>query len=467
MSARQSRPPSQVIFGLFTVALLSACTSEPPRGTGSPPPTAQRAIPTALASATAGPSPPADLPNILLIIADDFGLDASPCYAVGSDQPNMPNLQALCDSGLVFDNVWANPSCSPTRATILTGRYGFRTRVMAAGDVLQDTDSIQDVLTRGVPVPYPNAVIGKWHLAGDGRPDPNHPALFGIQHFAGFLKAAVPDYSDWQLTEDGVQSEVRQYITSVLTDKAIAWVDQQRSPWFLWLAYNAPHGPYHLPPEGLYSRAGLTGTATDIEQHPRDYFYAAAEALDAEMGRLFASLAPDVRANTVVVFLGDNGSPPEVVQAPVTMARAKFTVYEGGVHVPLVIAGRGVTRAGQREDALVNGVDLFATIGQLAGASEAVMHDSVSFKDALTEPGFNARDHLYTEYRDTDRGGSWAVRDRQYKLIKFDGGREELYDLEADPWEQTDLISTSVPEDLKAVVSGLESYRAQILREQP
>jgi arylsulfatase B len=467
MSARQSRRPSQLIVGLFTAALLSACTSEPPRGTGSPPPTAQRAIPTALASAAAGPSVPTDLPNILLIIADDFGLDASPCYAVGSDKPNMPNLQALCDSGLVFDNVWANPSCSPTRATILTGRYGFRTRVLAAGDLLEDTESIQDLLTSGVPVPYPNAVIGKWHLAGDGRPEANHPALFGIQHFAGFLKAAVPDYSDWQLTEDGVQSEVRQYTTTVLTDKAVAWIGQQRSPWFLWLAYNAPHGPYHLPPEGLYSRAGLTGTATDIEQHPRDYYYAAAEALDTEMGRILASLPPDVRANTVVLFLGDNGSPADVVQAPVTAARAKFTVYEGGVHVPLVVAGRGVKRAGQREDALVNGVDLFATIAQLAGSPDAVMHDGVSFGDALTNSDFDGRDHIYTEYRDTDRGGSWAVRDRQYKLIKFDSGREELYDLEADSWEQTNLISTSVPETMKAVVSDLEDYRAQILQEQP
>jgi arylsulfatase A-like enzyme len=452
---------------LSMAALSTACASGPPPGTGSPPAPPQSAAPGALASPTGVPSAPTDLPNILLIIADDFGLDASPCYAVGNDKPKMPNLQALCDSGLVFDNVWANPSCSPTRATILTGQYGFRTRVLAAGDILEDTESIQDLLTSGVPVPYPNAVIGKWHLAGDGRPDANHPALFGIQHFAGFLKAAVPDYSDWQLTEDGVQSEARQYITTVLTDKAIAWIGQQRSPWFLWLAYNAPHAPYHLPPSGLYSRAGLTGAATDIEQHPRNYYYAAAEALDAEMGRLLGSMAPDVLADTVVLFLGDNGSPPEVVQAPVTMARAKFTVYEGGIHVPLVVAGRGVTRRGQREDALVNGVDLFATIAQLAGGSAAVMHDGVSFRDALTESGFNGRDHIYTEYRDSDRGGSWAVRDRQYKLIKFESGREELYDLVADPWEQTNLISTSVPETMKAVVSDLENYRAQILQEQP
>lgn len=467
MSARQSRWPTGLIVGLFSAVLFIACTSGPPRGTASPAASAQLASPGEPATATSVPSVPTDLPNILLIIADDFGLDASPCYPVGSDKPIMPNLQALCDSGLVFDNVWVNPACSPTRATILTGRYGFRTRVLAAGDVLQDTPSIQDLLTSGAPVPYPNAVIGKWHLAGDNRPDVNHPALFGIEHYAGFLKFAVPDYSDWELTEDGVQSEVHQYITTVLTDKAIAWVGQQRSPWFLWLAYNAPHDPYHLPPSGLYSRPGLTGAATDIAKRPRDYYYAAAEALDAEMGRLLASMAPDARANTVVIFVGDNGTPSDVAQAPVPAGRAKFTVYEGGVHVPLVVAGRGVTRGGQREDALVNGVDLFATIAQLAGGSEAVIHDSVSFKDALTEPTFIGRDHIYTEYRDTERGASWAARDRQYKLIKVAGDREELYDLSADPWEQTNLISTSVPEALKAVVADLELYRAQVLQEQP
>lgn len=461
-----------IAVGLAAAALLTACTTASPSGTATATATQVAvttnvsASPSASASATSRPSPPSDAVNILLIIADDFGLDASPCYSVGRDKPKMPNLQALCDAGLVFDNVWVNPSCSPTRATILTGRYGFRTGVLAAGDILPDTDSIQDLLTTGLPYAYPEALFGKWHLAGDARPDPNHPALFGIEHFAGFLKAAVPDYSNWELTEDAVQSQEHQYITSFLTDKAIDWVGQQRSPWFLWLAYNAPHAPYHLPPAGLYSRTGLSGTAADIAQHPQGYYYAAAEALDAEMGRLLASMAPDVRANTVVIFVGDNGTPPEVVQGPVTMARAKFTVYEGGVHVPLVVAGRGVTRTGQREDALINGADLFATIAQLAGAPDTTVHDGVSFRDALADANFGGRDHLYTEYKDADRGASWAARDARYKLLEFEGGRRELYDLSTDPWEQANLIATSVPEALQPVVADLEAYRMQILQQQ-
>jgi arylsulfatase B len=459
--------------GLAAAVLLAACSSTAPTGIGPATPTQTAAttspspIPPATASASAAtrPTPPGELPNILVVIADDFGLDASPCYPFATDKPNMPNLQALCDAGLIFDDVWVNPSCSPTRATILSGRYGFRTGVLAAGDILHDTPSIQDLLTTGLPYAYPNAVLGKWHLAGDANPDPNHPALFGIEHFAGFLKAAVPDYSNWELTADGVQSQEHQYITSFLTDEAIAWVGEQRSPWFLWLAYNAPHAPYHLPPAGLYTRGGLSGAATDIAQHPQGYYYAAAEALDAEMGRLLGSMTPAVRANTIVIFVGDNGTPPEVVHAPVTMARAKFTVYEGGVHVPLVVAGKGVTRAGQREDALVNGVDLFATIAQLADAPDQTLHDGVSFRDALTDADFAGRDHLYTEYKDSDRGASWAVRDVRYKLLEFEGGRKELYDLRVDPWEQTNLIATAVPAALQPIVADLEGYRAQLLQQ--
>jgi arylsulfatase A-like enzyme len=469
-----SHSAGRIGIALAAAALLTACTSSPPTDTGAAPsgagsPTATSVVetsnPSASASAASRPTPPGTAPNILLIIADDFGLDSSPCYAVGTDKPAMPNLQALCDGGLVFDNVWVNPSCSPTRSTILTGRYGFRTGVLAAGDILRDTDSIQDLLTNDLPYAYPNAVLGKWHLAGDANPDPNHPALFGIQHFAGFLKAAVPDYSNWELTEDGVQSQNLQYITSFLTDKAIDWVGRQRSPWFLWLAYNAPHAPYHLPPAGLYSRTGLSGTAADIAQHPQGYYYAAAEALDAEIGRLLGTMPQDVRANTVVIFVGDNGTPPEVVQAPVTMARAKFTVYEGGVHVPLVVAGRGVTRTGQREDALINGVDLFATIAQLAGGADTSLHDGVSFMDALTNASFTGRDYVYTEYKDADRGASWAVRDRRYKLLEFEGGRKELYDLSTDPWERANLIAKPAPITLESIVADLEAYRAQLLKQ--
>ncbi len=392
-------------------------------------------------------------PNILLIIADDFGLDASPCHDIGAEKPAMPNLERLCREGLVFDNAWVSPMCSPTRATILTGQYGFRTGVLAAGQRLRPTESIQDLLTAGAG--YSNALIGKWHLTSD-------PALFGIQHYAAFLdhQGELPDYSNFEITEDGVKRQVTEYATTAFTDMAIEWVAQQRQPWFLWLAYNAPHDPLHVPPPSLHAH-DLPG-GDDVDENRRDYYFAAAEAMDKEMGRLLDSMDPQVREETVVIFVGDNGTAADVIQAPFGRRKAKRTVYQGGVSSPVVIAGAGVTRRGEREDALVNGTDLFATIAQIAGSPAASAHDSISFAQALVDPGFVGRTHAYAEYENREVS-LWAVRDVRYKLIGLSYKAPELYDLVTDPFERTDLAESGVPIELQPVVQDLESFRNQLL----
>jgi arylsulfatase A-like enzyme len=446
------------------VVLVSVAAGCQPSAVSSPlsPGPSERSEPAATASA-AGTALP-DRPNILLIIADDFGIDASPCYQVGLEKPNMPNLQSLCDEGLVFDSVWVNPQCTPSRATFLTGLYAFRTGVFAADEVLADHDSIFDLLATEVGYPYPNAVIGKWHIGGES-PDPNHPATFGVQHFFGSLSGFVEDYSDWTLTEDGQTSHTNGYATTVITDEAIEWVgDQGTAPWFLWLSFNAPHWYYHLPPTGLHHHAGLSGRQADIDAHPRAYFLAMAEALDTEMGRLLDSLAPEVRANTTILFAGDNGTESDVVQAPFDPERAKATVYEGGVRVPLVVAGRGVTRTGEREDALINGTDIFATTARLGGYPESMIHDGVSFDEALTDASFEGRQFIYTEFANfRDVEPAWAVRDARYKLIQYESGRQELFDLRADPFEGTDLLADGMTTELRGIVDGLAAHHDHLV----
>lgn len=416
------------------------------------------AIATAQVEATLPPSAEGTSPpNIILVIADDMGIDASPCYEVGSEKPNMPNLEALCASGVVFDNVWATPACSSTRAAILTGQYGLRTGVLAAGDRLEDTESIFDVLSKDVPVPYSNAVIGKWHVGGE-QAEPNHPAMFGVQHYAGFLSSQLENYYQWEIMEDGVASQVDGYATTVLTDKALEWLEAQDAPWFLWLAYNAPHSPLHLPPQGLYTQQGLTGTQPDIKQNPRPYYFAALEALDFEMGRLLNSLSPEVRANTVVIFIGDNGSFESVSQG-FDPKKTKFTVYEGGIHVPMIVAGAGVSRMGEREDALINITDLFATIAEMAGADKVPPSDSVSFIGAFTDANFAGRDYAYAEFRFRHGGAVWTVRNHQYKLIEYANGRRELYDLSVDLFESNNLLASGISEEMAAIISELENYQ--------
>lgn len=135
-----------------------------------------------------------DPPNILLIIADDMGLDASPCSpAIGRRKPKMPVLERMCREGIVFDNVYAAPTCSPTRATIMTGRYGFRTgvgtvtRPGGAPGLKLSEETIFRFLDRHTGKGYAHAVIGKWHLADKDNGGPGHPEKAGAGHYAGLL----------------------------------------------------------------------------------------------------------------------------------------------------------------------------------------------------------------------------------------------------------------------------------------
>ena len=228
-------------------------------------------------------------PNILLIIADDFGLDACPGYSLGTTKPNMPNLQNLMNTGIKFTNVWSNPTCSPTRAGILTGKYGFRTGVIRAGYELPTTETIlQSYIDTNTNNAYSHAVIGKWHL---GRSD-SHPNDMGLSYFAG-TTGNPGSYTNWELNINGTVSNSTEYITSKLTDLAIDWVDAQTKPWFLWLAYNAPHSPFHLPPNNLHSQGAISNDQTSIDNNPMPYYMASVEALDAEMGRLIDSMSQE------------------------------------------------------------------------------------------------------------------------------------------------------------------------------
>ncbi len=401
-------------------------------------------------------------PNILLVIADDMGLDATPGYDLGAEKPNMPVLQDLSSDGLTFDNVWANPLCSPTRATILTGKYGISTGVVSAtppGNAISLTEtSLQSYLTQNTS--YKSAVIGKWHLSNSANGGADNPNLMGVEHYAGFLSGEHDDYFEWPFTQNGQDSTVQEYSTTFFTDLAIDWIEQQQSPWFLWLAYTAPHTPFHLPPAELHTSDNLSGDPADIDANPRSYYFAMLEALDTEMGRLLDAID---RQNTVVVFIGDNGSPARVTQEPYTRGRTKGTVYQGGIHVPMVVSGTGVTRSGQREDALINSTDLFATIAELAGTDLASIHDSRSFKNLLSGGQMDEREFAYAEIEQNTT--AWTIRNEKYKLLDFQNGTQEFYDLDTDPYEQNDLIISGLSSEALEVKAELENLADGIRNE--
>lgn len=410
-------------------------------------------------------------PNILLVIADDMGVDASPCYPVGDRKPEMPVLESLCRTGVVFDNVWSNPVCSPTRATILTGRYGFRTGVMtavrgtAAPGIRLEELSLQRLMDQRLDAAYAHAVIGKWHLSDDSNGGADNPGLMGVGHYSGFLQYDGPiKYTNWDWTNDGETRPVEEYATTFFTDQAIDWVAAQDRPWFLWLAYTAPHPPFHLPPAGLHTRQDLSGDSADIAADPLPYYLAMMESLDSELGRLLASMPAAERDNTVIIFIGDNGTPGKVAQPPYDRRRAKGTIYQGGIHVPMVIAGAGVTRGGEREAALINSTDLFATIADIAGAGVPGFGDSFSFKPLLSGAPQATRDFLYAEIRDDDRSrqNGWTIRDSRYKLIQFETGRQSLFDLTADPFEQQDLLARDPAASDRLIADGLAQAAANL-----
>ncbi len=404
---------------------------------------------------------PEATPNVLLLIADDFGIESSVCY---SDSPSpSPRLEALCDEAVVFDNVWSSPICSPTRAGMLTGRHSFRTGI---GEQLTGSNNIQiasgewtiprvlDAAATG----YAHASFGKWHLGGEEH----YPTEMGWGHYSGMLSGAVSDYESWTKVTNGVSSSVKTYTTTEIVDDTIEWIDGQTTPWFAWVAFNAPHTPYHLPPPNLHTQ-NLSGTTQDIEANPKPYFDAAVESLDTEIGRLLDSLDEDARNNTTVIFIGDNGTHAEV--SAYGSSRSKGTLHEGGVQVPMMIWGAAVESGGRRSSALSGTVDLFATILELAGVDVATIIpsttqlDSKSLLSSLKASGGAKTKYLLSELYGTvtsaTRQGK-TIRDAQHKLLSFSDGRTRFYDLDTDPTGVSSINASNRDAEQQAAFELLE-----------
>ena len=383
--------------------------------------------------------------NILFIIADDMGVDACPGYSAGSVKPNMPNLSKLMNEGVTFDNVWSYPICSPTRATILSGKYGYRTGVLNvedAGTIPADEKSLQSYIDEQTGNAYSHSIIGKWHLSGR---DANRPTEMGVGYYAGLLTGAVQDYNSWSLTENGQTSTYEGYVTTKFTDLAIDWINDQDKPWFCWLAYTAPHSPFHLPPDSMHSQGSLPSDTASVNANPVPYYMAMMESLDFEIGRLMDNIPANELENTVIIFLGDNGTPGQVIQAPYDRTTSKGSLYQGGIHVPMVISGAGVSRMNEHEDQLVSSVDLFSTIAQFAGSSASSYSDSKSIASLTSNNAETARKYVYAEVLyDTPNRSGHTIRNDQYKLIRFDSGNERFYDLKNDAFESDNLLRGSL-----------------------
>lgn len=412
------------------------------------------------ARAACGQTPRADrhcpgAGNILLIIADDIGVDGISCYGESSSAPPTPTIDGLAHRGVLFCNAWSHPSCSPSRAGLHTGRHGFRTGVGAVifpvgKNVLPYEEITLPELLRDAG--YACGLIGKWHLGNDNNGGALGPLRHGWSYHAGTLWYAFRPwghYTRWGRTVNGHTSTCRAYATTQAVDDALCWIRHQSSPWFCCVSFNAAHKPFHAPPDHLHA---YELRSLKPRKDPAVHYRAAIQAMDTEMGRLLDGLADDLAATTII-FTSDNGPPGQAVLPPQDPKRAKHTVYETGVNVPLIVSGPDVVQPGREVDGLVHTLDLFETCLDLAGIDPAARPrtlrsvDAVSLYPYLVDPDVVAiRSHVYTEVfpgHKPDKG-SCAIRDFRFKLVCHKGlnGAHEFYDLQADPYERCNLLSS-------------------------
>lgn len=393
-------------------------------------------------------------PNVLLIIADDLGVDALNGYNIGSFDPTTPHLDSIRNNGVTFANAWSSPVCTPTRAGMMSGMYGSTNGVKTAPGNLDTTLTSLLIAIKITNPTYTTAVTGKWHIS---KPvNAFHPLWHGADHYMGVLEGGVVAYDNWDKTENNVTANSTDYATTYFTDDAVSWINNQSNPWFMWLAHIAPHTPLHVPPTNMFTQPS---TNSQLKK-----YIAMIESLDYEVGRLLDSLPPAVKANTTIIFIGDNGTPQNVLQDyPVN--HGKETLYQGGIHVPMFVSGYGVTRIGETENALVNVIDIYATTLELLGNNlPGGIYNSLSFKHLLTSSSLPKRQYNFSELDSNQTSintQGYAIRDTVYKLIEYHDGQQEMFNLIIDPLETNNLLLATLSPQEQILKTELENEANQ------
>ncbi|MEO0894836.1 MAG: sulfatase-like hydrolase/transferase [Bacteroidota bacterium] len=394
-------------------------------------------------------------PNILLIIGDDMGVDAIDGFGIATNPPSTPHLDSLRAMGVSFTQVWASPACAPTRAAIMSGKYGIKNGVTTVPGNLDTTHtSLFRELNLRSSQPYATALIGKWHIS---QPSNNFsdPQSHGIDEYMGTFTSGVTDYYAWDKLENGLESIENTYASAYFTNYANTWIAQQNQPWICWLAHVSPHSPIHEPPAGTYTQSPVNSNYQK--------FRAMIENLDYEIGRVFDAMSQQQKENTLVIFVGDNGTSGNLLRE-FPSGKGKGTVYEGGVRVPMIVSGAGVSRQGVTEDAMIHVSDIYATILEMADSTIADvggLYNSLSFAHLLHGNPQNrpTRTYNYSEFtanNQSSNGDVYAIRNDQYKLIvNTTFQTEELYDLMNDPFEGTDLLTGSLTSSQQVAYSDL------------
>lgn len=411
-----------------------------------------------LAALAAGQQPPQ---HVVVVVLDDVGIDKVGAYGHPTAGPT-PVLDVLAATGLRFTSAYADPRCSPSRCAMLTGRYGSRTGIGSPVPVYDPaSDPFLPAATEPwlpLQIPARSYLAGKWHLTHTADPDYHtDPLAKGFTWWRGHLVnpqlAQGEGLYSWKKQINGGEVTVSTFIT---TDNALeAWNALSASAGqssLVWLALQAAHPPWdETPPAGLYTPVGGPQTQAKRQQ----YSLQAGDTLLGQLMLFYAQQLPTDFATTIWIVLGDNGTPSQAIEAPEPPSHGKGTVYQGGVHVPLIVWGSGVTRG--VTDELVHAVDVWATVIDLFDATRPSRprSDSISFAPVIAG-GAGGRAVVYCRAHEPNGVGPYTLRehcatDGHWKLLEHTTGAPELYALDLDPYEQVDLWPPSTPAENAAV----------------
>jgi arylsulfatase A-like enzyme len=395
-------------------------------------------------------------PNVVVILADDLGYGDLSAY--GATDLRSPNVDKLIAAGMRFDSFYSNcPVCSPTRASLLTGRFAD---LVGVPGVIRThiTDNWGYLFPQAILLPqllkragYHTAIIGKWHL---GLASPNTPNERGFDHFHGFLGDMMDDYYDHRrhgfnyMRLNDKEIDPQGHATDLFTQWAIDYLrerSREKQPFFLYLAYNAPHVPIQPPREWLERVRQREKGITD----KRAGLVALIEHLDAGIGKIVEALKETGLAdNTLVIFTSDNGGQIGVGASNGPLRSGKGDMYEGGIRVPMCAAWPGRIRAGSRSDHVALTMDLFPTICEAAGVKIEHKIDGRSMLPVLTGGTKPEEDRVlfWVRREGGNRYGGqayYAARQGDFKLLQNSPFEPlELYNLKDDPKEERPLDRT-------------------------
>lgn len=400
--------------------------------------------------------PSAARPNILLIYTDDHGYGDVSAY--GSPEVRTPHIDGLAEKGMLFTAMRSNCTvCSPSRAALLTGRYADRVGV--PGVIRTNPKDTWGYFDPKVPTlanllgesGYHTALIGKWHL---GLESPNTPNERGFAHFHGFLGDMMDSYTTHRrqgknyMRLNGEVIEPEGHATDLFSDWAADYLRARAKtpdqPFFLYLAYNAPHFPIEPPQEWL-AKVKQRAPQMDAKRAANVAFV---EHLDDGIGRVLAALDESgLSENTVVVFTADNGGSLPHAQNNDPWRGGKQDHYDGGLRVPFMVRWPAQIKPGSRSDYAGLVFDLFPTFAELAGAKTNADLDAISLAPLLKGGAITTPRDLYFVRREGGKygGKSYEALIRgDWKLMRNEPSAPyELYNLKDDPKETKDLAKTN------------------------